>query len=199
MSDNEASSALFEAVLTNLAAVADIDPSSAANPTPCEGFDVAALQSHVLGWLQFFAAALTDPTGEAGRLDPDAWKLADGQLGADVVTTALADIQHAIRDLPEGELVVMAQARMTKGAVLAMALGEYLTHGWDLSVSTGQAWSPAEGAAEPALEFLQATVAPEYRGPDTGFFDTEVPAPDGTTPFEQLLCFTGRDPSWSTS
>jgi hypothetical protein len=54
-----------------------------------------------------------------------------------------------------------------------------------------------DAAAEAALAFLKTTVAPEYRGPDSGFFGYEVPAPEGAGPFEQLLCFTGRDPQWT--
>ena len=78
-----------------------------------------------------------------------------------------------------------------------MALGEYLVHGWDLAVSTGRSWEAAEAAAEPALAFLHTTIAPEYRGPDSGLFGEEVTAPPGATVFERLLCFAGRHPDWT--
>lgn len=197
MSDTEATATLFTDVLEQLATVVDIDDSALEGATPCDGFNVGQLQQHVLGWLQFFAAALNDPDKASERFDPDTWQLPHDTKGSDIVAIALDDIKRAIEDVPAGQLVVMAEARMTKEAVLAMALGEYLTHGWDLSVSTNQTWQPSEGAAAPALEFLQGTVVPEYRGPDTGFFDAEVPAPEGASEFEQLLCFCGRDPNWT--
>jgi uncharacterized protein (TIGR03086 family) len=99
------------------------------------------------------------------------------------------------------DVVTMSQARMAGDGVLAMALGEYLVHGWDLARATGRAWPPAESAddaaAEAALAFLQTTVAPEHRGPDSGFFDAEVAAPTGAGAFVRLLCFGGRDPEWA--
>jgi uncharacterized protein (TIGR03086 family) len=78
-----------------------------------------------------------------------------------------------------------------------MDLGEDLVHGWDLAVATGRSWEAGDAAAEPALAFLRTMVAPEHRGPDSGFFDAEVPAPPDATSFERLLCFTGRHPDWA--
>ena len=107
----------------------------------------------------------------------------------------------AIEDGVAGEVVVMSEARMAGDGVLAMALGEYLIHGWDLAVATDRTWRGAEAAADAAasaaLDFLRSTVRPEFRGPDTGFFDEEVPPSGGATAFEQLLCFAGRHLEWT--
>ncbi|MEL6982749.1 MAG: hypothetical protein AAFO29_10035, partial [Actinomycetota bacterium] len=80
-------------------------------------------------------------------------------------------------------------------------------HGWDLAVATDRTWTPAnadsdggdrfEEASVAALAFLETTVAPEYRGPDSGFFGHEVEAPVDATAFQRLLCFAGRQPDWS--
>lgn len=192
--------ALFSPIFARLGEVATIDPALLDGPTPCPGFTVAELRHHVLGWLQFFAAALTDPAGATTRADPDQFALAPGDDPATIVAQAAACFEQAIGAGVAGELVVMSQARMAGDGVLAMALGEYLVHGWDLAVSTGQPWTAADGwaaPAEPALAFLQTMVTPEYRGPDSGFFDAEVPAPADASPFHRLLCFAGRDPSWT--
>lgn len=157
------------------------------------------MRRHILAWLQFFAAALNDPAGAAERLNPDAWNLGPQQLPADIVRQAAADIESAIGAGAASALIVMSQARMSGDGVLAMALGEYLVHGWDLAVSTGRSWVASDAAAEPALAFLHTTIAPEYRGPDSGFFGEEVPAPPGATAFEQPLGFAGRHPAWTTS
>ncbi|MFN0090435.1 MAG: TIGR03086 family metal-binding protein [Acidimicrobiales bacterium] len=195
--DPVAVKALFASVLSQLAQVVEVSNDQLGGPTPCRSYTVADLRRHVLAWLQFFAAALDDPAGATERLDPDAWELAPGQRPADIIGHAAADIERAVDAGASGALVVMSQARMAVGGVLAMALGEYLVHGWDLAVSTGRTWSAGEDAAEAALAFLRTTVAPEHRGPDSGFFDEETPASPGATAFERLLCFTGRRPDWT--
>lgn len=197
--DPAATKALFGPVFSELGRVVDIGEDKLAYPTPCQSYTVADLRRHVLGWLQFFAAALNDPSGEAERSDPGSWELAAGQRPADIVRQAAREIERSIDAGVAGQLVVMSQARMAGSGVLAMALGEYLVHGWDLAVSTGQGWEPQAEAAEPALAFLQTTVAPEHRGPDSGFFDEEVPTPAEASVFQQLLCFAGRNPAWVPS
>ncbi len=142
---------------------------------------------------------LNDPAGAAERLDPGTWNLGPQRRPADLVRQGAADIESAIDAGAASALIVMSQARMTGDAVLAMALGEYLVHGWDLAVSTGRSWEAADVAAEPALGFLHTTIAPGHRGPDSGFFDEEVTAPPEATAFERLLCFAGRHPDWAPS
>lgn len=193
MADPAAALALLQPVLSALAEVVDPTEEQLTLPTPCEDFDVAALRAHALGWLQFFAAALGDPAGETERPDPSSWTLGDAS-GAEVVAQASANIAAAVQDGAWDAHVVMSQARMSGDAVVAMALGEYLVHGWDLATATGRPWPDFTVEAVPALEFLQATVQPEYRGPGSGFFDHEVSAPDDAGPLVRLLCFAGRHP-----
>ncbi len=195
----EAVAAMFDPVLSRLARLVDVPADRFDAPTPCEAYTVDQLRRHVLAWLQFFAAALTDPSGAAPRLDPDTWQLDDDAPG-DIVERAHHDIRRAAARGVAAELVVMSQARMSGDGVLAMALGEYLVHGWDLALATGRPYeedAAIGAAAGPALAFLRTMVAPEHRGPTSGFFDAEVPAPPGATPLEQLLCFAGRRPGWS--
>jgi uncharacterized protein (TIGR03086 family) len=203
LADVDTTIALFEPVLDRLADMVEIPDQQLTWPTPCQGFNVDQLRNHVLGWLSFFAAALSDPTAAQQRPDADSWKLAEGHEPAGVVERASAAITSAVRDGVASELVTMSQARMAGDGVLAMALGEYLVHGWDLATATGRRWTePGDGdwsqAAEPALAFLHTTVAPEYRGEDSGFFGDEVTAADDASTFERLLCFAGRDPGWTS-
>src|SRR3954468_3667671 len=150
--------ALLEPVLADLAAVVRRpSPAEARWPTPCERFDVTALRDHVLGWLQFFAAALADPRCERPRPDPDAYRAAqDDRDPADVVRAAAASVAAAVRNGAGRREVALASSRMDGGAVLAMILGEYLVHGWDLARALDLPWSPAPEACEAALEFFRA-------------------------------------------
>jgi len=197
--DPDATPEFFTTVLERLAAVVDVDDDQLGLPTPCVGFTVGQLRSHVLGWLQFFAAALSDPAAETARPDPETFALTDGTTASEIVRNALAAIRQAIADDAAGQLVVMSGSRMAGDAVLGMALGEYIVHAWDLATSTGQPYSAPDSVVCPAREFLEGMAAPEYRGPDSGFFDAEVAVPNDATPLDQLLGFAGRDPQWRAS
>lgn len=195
--DPSVTSGLFTDVLSRLASVIDVDVDQLESPTPCTGFTVGELRSHVLGWLEFFAAALTDPTAALPRPDPQAFTLDHRETASEVVQDAMTDIRQAIAADAAGQMITMSTSRMAGDGVLAMALGEYIIHAWDLATATGQPYSAPDAAVDPAHKFLEGMVAPEYRGPDTGFFDAEVPVPDNASPLDTLLGFAGRDPRWS--
>jgi uncharacterized protein (TIGR03086 family) len=197
LSDPDATRALFAPVMAALGEVVELDDDQWGLPTPCTGFDAGALQTHVLGWLDFFATALSDPPASSPRPDPDAFVLPAGASAADVVQDAAARIDAAIAAGVAGELVVMSSARMAGDGVLGMALGEYQVHAWDLATATGRPYEAPAEAVGPAHEFLARMIAPEYRGPDSGFFDAEVPVPDDAPAFDRLLGFAGRDPAWT--
>ena len=195
--DPDVTSGMFTEVLDRLAAVVDVDIDQLQNPTPCTGFTVGELRTHVLGWLQFFAAALLDPAATSPRPDPQTFTLADAQQASDVVKRAEVDIHRAIATDTAGQMITMSSSRMAGDGVLAMALGEYIIHAWDLAAATGRPYSVPDTAVKPAHEFLQHMVAPEYRGPDSDFFGEEVPVPDNASLLDKLLGFAGRDPLWS--
>ncbi len=188
---------LLEPVLTDLADLVDVRDDALGRPTPCADYTIGDLRDHVLGWLQFFAAAAGDPGRATTRPDPAAYRAAaDPRKPSDVVRAAAADLVAALdRGVLDGR-VVMSQAEMDGPAVLAMALGEYVVHGWDLAVAGGAPWAPSDQACAVALEFFTATVAPQYRGPDGGFFLDEVPVPADAPILDRLLGFAGRDPGW---
>ena len=195
--DPDATRLLFGDVLGRLAAVVDLDEEQLDLATPCAGFTAAQLRQHVLGWLGFFAAALRDPGAASPRPDPESFELAGGELASDVVGRCLVEIGQAVADDAAGQMVTMTSSRMAGDGVLGMALGEYIVHGWDLARATGREYEAPEAAVTPAHEFLLGMVAPEYRGPDSGFFDAEVEVPADASPLDRLLGFAGCDPGWS--
>jgi len=169
-------------------------------PTPCTRWDVERLRDHVLGWLQFFAAALEDPERTRPRLDPDAYRLAtDERTAGEVVRAAALTIEQAVRDGVQQRRVVVSQSVMDGSALLAMMLGEYLTHGWDLARALGLAWTPSSEACSAALAFSEATVRPEYRGGAAGMFGAEVAVPADAGALDRMLAFAGRSPRWAVS
>ena len=189
---------LIEPVLDQLAGVMNrVTQQTLTDPTPCERYDVSALRDHVLGWLQFFAAAFADPTRAHARPEPDAYRAADDDRDLeDVVRRSATTITEALRGGVLDGQVVVSQSRMDGPAAFAMVLGEYLVHGWDLAAAVGAPWTPPDQACEAALEFFQGMILPEYRGGEGGYFGTEVPVPASATALERLLGFAGRRPEW---
>lgn len=201
-SDPAASRALFLPVLHALSTVVapGDDP---ARPTPCRGFSLGQLRDHTLGWLQHFADALADPESTVPRDDPTTYTVADDpRPPAEVVLDSARRIEDALASGVLARRVVMSQSVMDGSAVVAMALGEYLVHGWDLARSTGRPWAPSADACNAAREFLEAMITPDYRaaagedGPDT-FFGPEVLVAADAPALDRLLGFAGRDPGWT--
>ncbi len=201
LADADTAVALLDPVLRQLAdVVGRVTPDVLGDPTPCTRYDVAALRDHVLGWLQFFAAAFADPARTGPRPDPDAYRAADDERDlAEVVRRSAATIADAVHGGVLGGQVVLSQSRMDAPAAFAMVLGEYLVHGWDLAVAVGAPWTPPERACETALEFFRGMVLPEYRGGEGGFFGAEVPVAPDAPALDRLLGFAGRRPEWSQS
>jgi uncharacterized protein (TIGR03086 family) len=199
LADADTAAALLDPVLGQLAdVVSRVKPEQSGDPTPCTRYDVAELRDHVLGWLQFFAAAFADPARRGPRPDPATYRAADDDRNlADVVRRSADTLADAVRGGVLDGQVVLSQSRMDGPAAFAMVLGEYLVHGWDLAVAVGAPWTPSERACETALEFFQAMVLPEYRGEEGGFFGEEVPVAPGAPALHRLLGFAGRRPDWT--
>jgi uncharacterized protein (TIGR03086 family) len=188
---------VFDDLATVIAAVRAEDLG---RRTPCTDFDLAVLRDHVLGWLQFFAAALADPQRRTRRPDPVAYRAADdprdhGELVRECARTVAAAVRSGVQD---GDVAV-SQARMSGPSVLGMMLGEYLVHGWDLARALERPWDPPRAAVTAGLDFFAGMVSPQYRGGDAGFFAEEVPVPADAPALDRLLGFAGRDPRWTAS
>ena len=191
-----AAAGLLAPVLADLAVVVAVDEAKLDGPTPCRDYTVGGLRNHVLAWLQFFAAALNDPDGRTERLDPDGWTLEAGADPSAIVRRASDGLITAVEGGVGDRLVVLSQARMRGSAAVAMTLGEYIVHGWDLAVATGRPWQVADEAAIEARRFLEGVVAPDHRGEDSGFFAAEVEVAAGAPALDRLLGFAGRNPDW---
>jgi uncharacterized protein (TIGR03086 family) len=90
------------------------------------------------------------------------------------------------------------QVRLTGGDVpgevaFNMTLMEYLTHGWDLAVGSGQPIPYTEEEARAVLERAEATLPPQYRGEGMPFGD--IVSVSGDAPaIDRLVGFMGRHP-----
>lgn len=146
--------------------------------TPCEEFDVAQLVDHVLTWSRDYAGRVA----ETAPTDLDAQR---------------ASASDQLRDL--GDAIVAGYRAGTPGAQqlpVEILLMDYLGHGWDVAMATGQTAAFPESASVRALAAAQQMLTPEARGDS---FAAPVAVPDDSSTLDRLVAFLGRDPGWSPS
>jgi uncharacterized protein (TIGR03086 family) len=179
----------LRAVLDKTAGIVDgVAEEQLGDPTPCTEFTVGRLRAHIVGWSRMFAAAAT---GQQPPTDPD------GYVGTDPAAdfrTAADQAVSGFGKLPDDAEVGMMGGSTPASGVVDMMTGEYLAHGWDLAVATGQDVPYGDREAEAALA-LSGVLGPQYRGPGKPFGEI-VPTADDASPLEKFLGFSGRDPHW---
>ncbi|MFD0580705.1 TIGR03086 family metal-binding protein [Dactylosporangium darangshiense] len=175
---------LREAALGMLAVVDRVGAGDLGAPTPCAGWDVAALRGHLLEWgpaLEGAARKESVPPGAAyDSLREQVTRLAEawGEPAAWAGTTRMATVE-----LP---------AEVVGG----MVLGEFVLHGWDLARALGLpvTWD------DEVLRLLYAEVARSAdQGRSMGVYAAEVPVPSGASLLARTLGLSGRDPDWTPS
>jgi uncharacterized protein (TIGR03086 family) len=167
--------------------VEGVSPGQLEQPTPCPGYNVAALTDHLVGWLNVFAESAA---GGIPSTDPSMFHAQDP--GAQFRTAAGRTIE-AFRGQGTDRSLTLTGAELPGAAVVGMMLMEFMGHGWDLATATDQAVPYGDAEAQAALAFAQKMLKPEYRGPDKSFA-AEVPVPDEASDVDKLMGFLGRKP-----
>ncbi|MFE5095586.1 TIGR03086 family metal-binding protein [Streptomyces sp. NPDC056638] len=157
-------------------------------PTPCDDYDVEALINHIVGWLLVFEA------GAQGRShDVDA---ANHMCGADPARefrAAAAGVVEGWEKYGFDRQVSVTGGEMPGEAVFSMTLMEYLTHGWDLAVATGQPIPYTDQEAAETLARAEVTLPPQYRGENLPFGQI-VRVDANASAVDRLVAFLGRRP-----
>jgi len=156
-----------------------------AGPTPCPEYDVRTLVNHIVGWLQVFEAAANE-------------RAFDGDAAAFTTSDPVSDFQTAAAGVVAGwrtggvdRTVRLTGPDLPGQMVLAMTLMEYVTHGCDLSVATGQSVPFNEAELQLTLERARATLPDQYRGQGKPFGDV-VEVPEDAPVLHRFLGFMGR-------
>ncbi|HEX8002973.1 MAG TPA: TIGR03086 family metal-binding protein [Mycobacteriales bacterium] len=179
---------LLESVLDkDVALVAGVSPDRHGDSTPCPDYDVKTLLDHMVGWLRAFAASVHER--ESGE-DAGAYSTDDHE----------GEFRAAAKDLVEGwrargteGTARFATQEMPAEAVLGMTLMEYVTHGCDLAIATGQPVPFTDEELETTLARARVNLPDQYRGEGMPFGHA-VPVPDGAPAVDRLLGFMGRQP-----
>jgi uncharacterized protein (TIGR03086 family) len=177
---------LLESVLTKTEAlVRGVGAEQMLLRTPCPDLDVEHLVDHVVGWVREFARrATSESAGESAAEDPGSYRAG---------TQAAAQLDDASRRLVAG-----LRGSPSPAVPPGMLLMEFIGHGWDLAVATGQPLTFTDEEAQAALTTGEQLLKPEYRGPGKSF-GPQVTPPDDASALERLVAFLGREPRWDPS
>jgi uncharacterized protein (TIGR03086 family) len=156
--------------------------------TPCEEYDVEALRDHIVGWILVFEAGCH---GRAYEGDPSTYRCdADP---AQVFRTAADSLVAGWETHGLDREVSLTGGKMPGDMAFNMTVMEYLTHGWDLAVATGQSIPFTEQEAAETLARAEATLPPAYRGAGMPFGEI-VPVEENESAVDRLVAFLGRRP-----
>jgi uncharacterized protein (TIGR03086 family) len=188
---------MSQSVDVAVAAIRGADPARFGDPSPCTDFTVGKVLHHLAFGLLLAQLSAErrdmDPSWTSfdeapylsGRPEPE-WAALAAKQGA---ATARAWADPAAW---EGE-TTFGGGPMPAAAVGSMMTAEFVLHGWDVAVATGQTVAVSEGLAATVLEGVQAIA---QMGRDGGWYGAEVALPDGASTLDRALAASGRDPGW---
>ncbi len=185
---------LLSGVLAKTAdVVAGVGDDQWSLPTPCEEYDVTALVNHIVGWAQVFDAGCN---GRAFEGDPTAYR--HGPDPASEFRASAASLVAGWKEHGLDRPVRISSGEMPGPMVFNMTVMEYLAHGWDLAVATGQPVTYTDQEAIETLARAETTLPPEYQGENMPFGAVVPVSPDAPA-IDRLVAFLGRHPRTETA
>jgi uncharacterized protein (TIGR03086 family) len=180
---------LLEGILTKTGDVLEgVRADQSGQPTPCDDYDVEALVNHIVGWIRVFEA------GSQGRTyDGDPSSYAHGEDPVSEFRVAAGGLVDGWREHGLDRKVRLTSGEIPGEMAFNMTLMEYLMHGMDLAVATGQPVPYTETEAAETLARAEKILPPEYRG-DSMPFAHIVPIADDAPAIDRLAAFLGRKP-----
>lgn len=189
------------AVTATMDIVSEITAADLDRPTPCAGWNLADLLTHMTVQHKGFAAAargagadlaVWEPAtmAEAVRADPGGVYAA---AAAEVLDEFAADgVLEATFALPE-----FGQDATVPGA---MAIGfhfvDYVVHGWDVARSIGLPYTLPSEVIDAVQPLAFAVPDGEFRDMDNSPFARAVAHEDGEGDLDRILRHLGRSPDW---
>jgi uncharacterized protein (TIGR03086 family) len=189
------------AVQGSVRVVAQVREADLPKPTPCAGWTLADLLTHMTVQHYGFAAAAEGNGADLSNWEPgqpDQGSLVSGYaLAADRVMGAFAaeDILDRKFCLPEVSTKILFPARQAIGFHLV----DYVVHGWDVARSLDLGYDIDPDVLDAALVVAQAVPDDHERRrrPGAPFAPRIEPASDA--PLDRVLTLLGRDPGWPAS
>jgi uncharacterized protein (TIGR03086 family) len=156
------------------------------DPTDCDKFTVGGLVDHIVGYAQNFARAAQ---GREQSGDPSDYHAQDPQAE---FRTAATDLVEGWRRLGTDRKVSVTGGSESPGEmVVGMTLLEYVTHGSDLALATGQPLPYTDEEYEASLAVAESFLTDDYRG-DGMPFGPRVDVAEDAPASARLMGFMGR-------
>ena len=167
------------------AVLARVTPEQWSLQSPCAEWDVRGVVNHMTGGALMVAAAVAGTE----------FAHVDDYVGSDPVASFKAAADEAIAALKAdpgvlGRTVKMPFGEMPGAAVAGVFANDEFAHAWDIAKATGQSTDLNPLLAEGCLAAAKQMITADFRKP--GFFDAEVPAPEGAAAADRLAAFLGR-------
>ncbi len=189
------------AIRVSVDVVAAVTPDDLRRPTPCAGWNLLDLLSHMTAQHHGFAAA-----ARGGGDSPAVWApdRVAGDVAADpggTYAAAAAEVLDAFT--ADGVLdATFALPEFGPGATFpgAMAIGfhfvDYVVHGWDVARSVGIPFALPDDVLAAVLPLVFVIPDGDYRTTAGAPFGPAVAAPDGAADLDRILAHLGRSPGW---
>lgn len=157
--------------------------------TPCDGWDLADLLSHMIGQNNGFAAAVATGDAEAtAYVGPEVTAAnAVGEWGASV-----AGLRDAFGQDSADRTVHLVEfdIRVSAAEALGMQLLDTAVHAWDVATALGDTYRPVETVARFVLDYSRKIAS--RPGGSPGVFAGPLPE-TGADPWSDALRLLGRD------
>jgi uncharacterized protein (TIGR03086 family) len=166
--------------------VGSVKPDDLSKATCCEGWDVRALVTHMVGTNGRFASALSGA-------QPPAPPAADADLVAAYNASADNALQAWRAPGAFDKTLTLPAGEVPASTAIGMIFVDQLIHTWDLSKALGRGDPLPDDLASVALENARQRITPDRRGPGKPYA-AEVPTTADAPVQDRLAAFLGRKP-----
>jgi uncharacterized protein (TIGR03086 family) len=188
-------------VLASVDVVSAVTAADLARPTPCAGWNLVDLLTHMTVQHRGFAAAARGHGADEAVWQPSG---VGGEVAADPAGTYAAAAADVIDAFAGAEVLESSFVLPELGGDAPfpgeMAVGfhyiDYVVHGWDVARTLGRPYElPAEvvSAAVPLALFVPDG---DFRAIDNAPFGPAVPSDDPADDLGRILAHLGRSPRW---
>jgi len=168
-------------------------------PTPCAGWDLGTLLTHMTVQHRGFAAA-----AEGRGADPAVWRMPEGGRLPDVPREYAASAEAVLAAFAPGDvpgrpftLPEFSDPGPYPGRqAISFHLVDYVVHGWDVARALDTDFDPDPATVTLTVPIARAVPEGEARLRPGAAFAPALPLPPHTDGLTEILLRLGRNPAW---